>query len=485
MRTRIALVCTVWGPEFTNFFCQYSLASLLSPTNLPRAAAKYDFTLLLYTGENDLARMRAHENFRRVSELVDITPVFLDSLPAAARQGHWIQWHHALSCSGDFSSFILLIPDCLYANDAIERIAASLETSDIVYYCIPQVCIEPIVPRLDEVSRKVVGDTPYSYLDFSKTDIASLFLKFINPRYAVALDRPDYFVSHPEFMLRPTKGRLELHELTCHPLAVSNRAKSVSYTFNSPAAATSTAFLDLLAIGVEYTLKYVEQYFRWPAAGMQLSRSATLASWSYIYFERGAAEYNKTQIEITAAGTEAVGQRRCVVENPRSKYARALIEYRSTLYAIYDGPARACRRNVRSAIALAMSLSGFRKPLMSDGKPLTILLPTSATAGRILDKLYDLEDPQNVLKFLLMHVIPGQLVLKMQHPFVLERAAGRPLYRPRLRVIDPALVRSMPASITGRIESQPTYVADGVIAYMAAIEYGPVADFIERLTTPT
>jgi fasciclin domain-containing protein len=485
MRTRIALVCTVWGPEFTNFFCQYSLASLLSPTNLPSAAAKYDFTLLLYTEENDLARMRAHENFRRVSELVDIKPVFLASLPSAARHGHWIQWHHALGSSGEFSSFILLIPDCLYTNDAIERIAASLEISDIVYYCIPQVCIEPIVPHLDEMSRKVIGDAPYSYLDFNQTDIASLFLKFINPRYAVALVKPDYFVSHPEYLLRPTKGRLELHELTCHPLAVSSRAMSVSYTFNSPAAATSTTFLDMLAVGVEYTLKYVEQYFRWPATGMQLSRYATLAHWSYIYFERGAAEYNKTQIEITAAGIEAVGQRRCVVENPRSKYARVLIEYHSTLYAIYDSPARACRRNVRSAIALAMSLSGFRKQLMSDGKPLTVLLPTSAAANRILDKLYDLGDPQNVLKFLLMHVIPGQLILRMQHSFVLERTVGRPPHRPRLRVIDPALVRSMPASITGQIKSQPTYVADGVITYSAAIQYGPIAEFIERLTTWT
>ncbi len=51
MRTRIALVCTVWGTAFTDFFCQYSLASLLSPAGLARATKAYDFTLLLYTLE--------------------------------------------------------------------------------------------------------------------------------------------------------------------------------------------------------------------------------------------------------------------------------------------------------------------------------------------------------------------------------------------------------------------------------------------------
>ena len=481
MRTRIALVCTVWGAEFTQFFCQYSLATLLSPTSLPRAAAGHDFTLLLYTLEEDLVRMRAHPNFRKLATLVDVKPVLLETLPPAARRGHWIQWHHALLSANEFSSFILLIPDCLYANDAIERIADSLQANDIIYYCIPQVCLEPLRPYLDEAAKPVNGDSPYSYLDFSKLDIASLFVKFINPRYAVALHRPDYFVTHPEYVLRPTKGRVELHELTCHALAVSSRATSVSYTLNSPTETAKTAFLEVLAIGVEYTFKYFEQYFRWPSSRMQLSRFSTLAGWSHTFFEPGAAEYNKTQIEIAVAGLEAVAQRRTPVQNPRFKYARTAIEYYAAMYAIYDGPARQSEREVRRAIALAMSLPGFRKAIMHDDGPSTIFLPTSKGASRILKLLYGLGNPRHVLKFILMHVIPGRLMLKFGQSFVLEQAAGRPSYRPRLRVIDPALAHVLSNAITGRVVSLPTCISDRVIAYPAPIQYGPTDDFVQRL----
>src|ERR1700722_4785250 len=65
MRPRVALVCTVWGAEFCDFFCQYSLATLLSPTNLPRAGDNHDLTLLLYTTKQDLGRIEAHPNFRK------------------------------------------------------------------------------------------------------------------------------------------------------------------------------------------------------------------------------------------------------------------------------------------------------------------------------------------------------------------------------------------------------------------------------------
>jgi hypothetical protein len=482
MRTRIALVCTVWGAEFTDFFCQYSLATLLSPANLPRACAAHDFTLLLYTAEDDLARMRSHANFRKLATMVDIKPVFFGSLPPAARTGHWIQWHHALLSADEFSSFILLIPDCLYANDTFQQIADALEDNDVVFYCIPQICLEPSLPFLDSVVQSVGGENPHSYLDFSELDIASLFVKFINPRYAVALHRPDYFVTHPEYMLRASKGQIDIHELTCHALAVSSRAKNVSYAFNPLSEFPKTAFLGLLAVGVEYTFKYFEQYFRWPSSGMQLSRHGTLASWSYTFFERGVSQYNKTKTEIAVSGLDASALRRTEISNPRVKYARAAFQYYATLYAVHAGPAGGCRPEVKRALALAMSLPGFRKLVMNEAGPLTILLPVSADASAILDILYDIGEPQYLFKFMLMHAMPGRLMLRAGQAFVLERAATQPSYRPRFRIADPALTESLSAAVTGRIASQAAYVNDDLIAYTATIHYGPADKFVQKLT---
>jgi hypothetical protein len=480
MRTRIALVCTVWGPEFTDFFCQYSLATLLSPTNLPRASATYDFTLLLYTLEDDLARMRGHRNFRKLATLVNIRTVLIETLPSGARRGHWIQWHHALLSSNEFSSFILLIPDCLYANDAIEKIAQSLETNDIVYYCIPQICIEPVLSYLDGASHVSEGENPYSFLDFHRLDIASIFVKYINPRYAVALDRPEFFVTHPEYVLHAAKDNLQIHEITCHSLAVSNRARAVSYTLNPSSKSVTIGFLELLAVGVERTLKYLEQYYRWPSHGMMRTRHATLAGWYYSFFESRATDYSNTKTDITVSGLQALAQQRTSVTSSRVKYARNSQEYYAAFYAIYSGPANNCQPEVRRAMALAICLPGFRKAVMSIGRPFTIILPVCEQAIPILDILYGLGDPRQTFRFLLMHVVQGRLMLKVGQTFVFERTAGEPSYRPRLRVIEPELARYLSNSITGEIQAQPTYVTDDVIAYIAKVQYGSPHDFVQN-----
>ena len=481
MRPRVALVCTVWGAEFCDFFCQYSLATLLSPTNLPRAGDNHDLTLLLYTTKQDLGRIEAHPNFRKAAALIKVKPILLETLPLAARSGHWIQWHHALLNSEQFNSFILLIPDCLYANNALPQIVEALQSKDVVFYCIPQVSIEPLLGPLQGALRPVDGDQPYAYLDFSESDIASLFVKYINPRYAVALYKPDYFVTHPEYILRASKNQIDIHELTCHALAVSSRAKSISYTLSPMFDFQNRAFLGLLAIGVEYTFKYFEQYYRWPASRMQLSRQTALASWSYSFFERGFTEYSNTKTQITLSGLSATAQSRTKISDPWIKHTRAAFEFYAVLYAIYSGPAAACPPAVKRAIALAMSLPGFRKHAMKLTGPATILLPAADEAASVLDVLYRANDPELLFRFILLHILPGRLMLKRGQAFILEPIAAEPSYRRRFRIADTALTDSLVDNVTGRVTSAASHVNDDFIAYTAAIRYGLPQDIVGRL----
>ncbi len=480
MRSPIALVCTVWGTEFCDFFCRYCLATLLNPANLPRACAADDFTLLLYTTKDDLEHIRAHPNFRKLAGLIDVKPILLETLPPGARTGHWIQWHHALLSSGQFAAFILLIPDCLYANDALPQIADALRQNDVVFYCIPQVCIEPLMAPLQQALKPVEGEPGCSYLDFSEQDIAGLFVKYVTPRYAVALDRPDYFVTHPEYILRASKGQIDINELSFHALAVSSRAKSISFALN-PMSDFPKAFLGLLAVGVEYTFKYFEQYFRWPASGMQLSRQTTLASWSYTFFERGLSEYNDTKTEIAVSGLAASAQRRTSISDPRFKYIRAVFAFYATLYAIRSGPAASCPPAVRQAIALAMSLPGFRKIMMGLAGPVTIIIPTSDDVLTVLEALYGTNDPQRLFKFFLMHVMPGRLMLKHEQAFILEEITDQPAHVRRFRVVDPALIESLSAAVTGQVASHATYVNDDLIAYGVNMHYGPAQQLVRQL----
>lgn len=477
MRPRIALVCTVWGTQFTEFFCRYSLASLLTPTNLPEASAEYDFTLLLYTSEQDLLRMQRHPNFRKLREVVEITPVLLEALPSGAWHGHWIQWHHALLRSDEFSSFILLIPDCVYANQAVKQIADLLHTKDIVYYCIPQVCLEPTLPYLDSIMQQGDPDAA-SQLNLSDLDVASLFVRFITPRYAVALQKPDYFVTHPEFTLQVTHGKIEIHELTCHALAISNRAKDISYTFNPNSQSGKIGFLNLLGVGVEYTFKYFEQYFRWPSSHMQLSRYSTLTSWSHHFLAHGASDYSETTTEISVSGLAASALKRKPVASGRMKYARAILEHNAAFYAIYSSLPANCPADVRRAIALAVCLPGFRKAAMREQRPLTVLVPTSGNIAQTLGAIYDLGDPRRFFRLLLMHMLPGRLLLKLGQSFVLEQIPEQPSYRPRFRIIDAELSSSLRQAVTGRISSQATMLTDDLIVYLVDVQYGAPEKFV-------
>jgi hypothetical protein len=469
-KKRVALVCTVWGAKFLEIFCDYSLASLLAPANLPWASASYDLTFVIYTTKADVVQLQAHENVRRVAELVDVKFIFLETLPAAARHGHWIQWQHAFLRAGDFSAFVLIIPDCVYANSLLQKVLGALAANDIVYYSLPQVCLEPIVPRLRRERTQVQS---HSTLDLTENRIISLFLEYINPKHAVAIYKPDYFITHPEYVLAARKGRLELTELACHPLAVSSRATSLSYSFNPADESPKTAFLEILGFSCELTLKYIEQYFRWRSDRMDLSRCSNLASWDFTFREQGALEYAKTKTDVALSGLEALSQQRTEVTRPQVVYGNAAALYQSAFFSLYS-VAASCDKEVRQFIALAMHLPGFRKAIMRQSGPLTIMLPLSIEPVDALDRLYSLRKPELLIKFLLAHVVHGKPLLKVGQYFVLDASKRESTGQTRLQAIDGALAPHLTAAVTGTITSQPVYLTRDVVVYMTRLNYGSV-----------
>ncbi len=467
-KKRIALACTVWGEKFLEIFCDYCLASLTAPSNLPWASTAYDITFLIYTREADVGYLQAHENFRQLAKLVDVQFFYLEKFPSAARSGHWIQWQHAVLRAGNFSAFVLVIPDCVYANSLLRKVLGALETNDIIYYSLPQVCLELILPRL---RRERMQAQSFSTLDLTETQIISLLLEYINPKHAVAIYKPDYFITHPEYLLAASKGRLELTELACHPLAVSTRVTSLSYSFNPADESTKTAFLEILGISCEFTLKFIEQYYRWRSDRMDLSRSSNLASWDFTFREQGAIEYAKTKTDITLSGLEALSQQRTEATRPQVVYGNAAALYQSAFFSLYS-VAVDCEKEVRQFIALAMHLPGFRKAIMRESGPLTIMLPLYDEPVDALDRLYSLRRPEPLIKFLLMHVVRGKPLLKLGQHFVLDTSKRESTGETRLQAIDGALASYLTAAVTGTIVSQPVYVTRDIVAYTTRLSYG-------------
>jgi hypothetical protein len=473
---RVALVCTVWGAKFLELFCEYCLPSLLAPGNLPWASTIYDITFVIYASEADIAQLQAHENVRRAAELVDVKFVFLETLPPAARHGHWIQWQHAVLRAGDFSAFVLVVPDCVYANSLLQKVLGALATDDIIYYSLPQVCLEPIVPRL---RRERTQAQSHSTLDLTEKQIISLFVEYINPKHARAMYKPDYLTTHPEYVLAARKGQLELTELVCHPLAVSTRAASLSHSFNPTDESPKTAFLEILGISCESTLKYIAHYFRWRSDRMDLSRCSNLASWYFTFREQGAVEYAKTKVDVALSGLEVLSQQRTKVTRPQIVYSNAVALYQAAFFSLYS-VAAGCEKEVKQFIALAMHLPGFRKAIMRQGGPLTIMLPLYNEPVDALNRLYSLRRPELLIKFLLMHVVRGKPLLKVGQHVLLEASKREATGEIRLQVVDGALASYLTAVVTGMIVSHPVYVTRDVVAYMTRMKYGSIDEFAKN-----
>jgi len=80
------------------------------------------------------------------------------------------------------------IPDCLYANDAVEQILTSSRPRHRHYWH-PADLQGPVLSYLDTMLRR--QEVPLLFLLDSQTRHRQPVLKYVNPRYAVALDRPE------------------------------------------------------------------------------------------------------------------------------------------------------------------------------------------------------------------------------------------------------------------------------------------------------
>jgi hypothetical protein len=475
-KKRVALVCTVWGAAFLETFCEHCLASLLAPGNLPWARTAYDITFLIYTRQADIAALQGNKNLQRVAGLVEVKFVPLEDLPAPALTGHWVQWQHAALQTRDFHALVLIIPDCVYANSLLSKVLGALETKDIIYYSLPQVCLELILPRLRELRSRAGED---GSLDLTENEVLELFIDYINPKHAVALVKPEYFVAHPEWLLNAQRGRLDLMERACHPLAVSSRAASLSHTLNP--AHTDTArlgFFEVLGVSCESTLKYIEQYFHWRADGMNLSRTVNYATWDFNFLEAGAADYAKTQTEIFLSGADIVSQQQIAVTNPRLIFINTLATFHVALWSLYS-MAGNCEREVQQLIALAMQMPGFRKAIMRQRGSLTVMLPLSSSFAAVVSRLYEHGSALCLVDFLLLHVIRGKLALRYNQQFVLDAASGK-TDRTGFRAVDASLAADQRESVTGTVMSHPMYLTPDIVVYYATMNYGPADKLIKR-----
>src|SRR5262245_31047886 len=208
-KSRVALVCLVWGEEFADFFARYCVRSLLEPRNIPLISREQEVTLLLYTDMETWTFLERCESFRVLCRVVKVERILLEQLPAAARTNHWVPWQHAVAARNrEFDLFLVIIPDCVYAAGSLSLVVEALDEHDTVYYRLPQVCRETVTIELDRLHKAGGQD----HIGITAHQAVELFIRHVNPKHAAAACSSAYFVNHPEYAIQLAPDSMVISE---------------------------------------------------------------------------------------------------------------------------------------------------------------------------------------------------------------------------------------------------------------------------------
>jgi hypothetical protein len=457
------------------------LPTVLVRENLPWLAERYDVRLLLYATAADFAAMEEDACFREVKRLAAVRRIGIESFVAGARN-HWTFWQHGVAeLKDNHDAFIILIPDCIYGNDSLRRIATALESHDIVYYAVPQICRELVVGHLEQAIGRAAGDPAVRLLDLSNRELSTIFVKYINPKHAAAVSHPDYFLTHPEYVLDVSPGRVGVIEHLSHPLAIRSSAGSITRAFSPAGTDHDVAHLGLLGLGCEFTLKFIEQYYRWPAESMQASRIPSLGSWCYTFREHGMAGYAKTQARVILHGSEVIGAERAPATSRRNRYANVALSVLQSQFAVFEFANAAGNLEARRCVALAMCLPGVRRRIMALGGLVTVLLPGSGNLGAILQAVEKDGSPAAFVEFCMMHVMPGHLHLRRGETFRLWPADGATGRTQHVQLVAPGLPDPRMSVASGTVRSYANLVSAHVVVYQVDMDYGNIGAILARL----
>lgn len=118
-------ITVVWGQDYTRFFLDAVVPSLLWPGNLPSIAEHCRPAYLLYTTPEDARAMDAHPAFARLRAVTDVETLDIrENIADAAKK-----YEVAAVCHKDAlarvaardAALLLLSPDCVYSDGALRH----------------------------------------------------------------------------------------------------------------------------------------------------------------------------------------------------------------------------------------------------------------------------------------------------------------------------------------------------------------------------
>jgi len=464
MKNNFHLVCSVWGKEFVEFFCTFTIPTLLSDNNLILVASKTQITFTIVTNGESTAYFKKFSAYRELEELVDVQ--FVDSeisTQKLKKTSHWQLWHVGIRARQEINNVAIVIPDCIYADGILNEIYTALQDgADIVYYPLPQVCQELIQRDFDD---------GWEFKNESREFFEKLWIEYLNPKHAALLESSSLRVAHPEYVIRGSQAGLQFIELAGHGLAINQGSPYVSAIFNPLSEKAAISVLKFGGVSCEPTLKFHEQYvgfWRPPGTGMG---AAAYASWAAHFRDDYFDQYSS---HVHSIGLSEEGDGFRDVSLNRFASLRYDLKFAEIVYAVKGAMRERCGQGLIGVLPV-LFLDRFFKRTIVRNVPSVIYLPcdADAIAGHFAEKV--LNGCQKTRRaIVLAHCLENFIQHRIGDCIELEHD-GQPKLGNAKHIIDQNEMSVEPSShvtIRGSVVSRPTLLRQNLfLVFYKPLEY--------------
>ena len=405
MKIRAASV--IWGRPFVEMFLEVGLRSLLAEGNLPALAKRHRVVYTVFTTAQDAELLQQAPAFARLQQQVQVRISLFSPQETAGGQAasHHLFWSRGFELARRNGEILfLLIPDLLFAKGTLLRWAARFEAGyHAVYTPGPQVVLETLLPELR--GRFPTGTEALALDD---GELQDLLFRHLHPLHASMLRDSPRRVAHPEYDIRPVKGRgFVLREWTANPFCM-DPAFFASFTNLSPNDHLgSIATEPCSTVSVEPLFKHHRWYYRpWRLDELRLSQ---LGQWWDIFGPPGCIEYSGRVQEFCLKDDDEwrAGRARAIAGG---RFTRHQLWAATQIYRLIAHLQQSGQHRSAGFVAMALYGASLRRRIAINSGAV-LFLPSDA-AYELLDdaQLNDLLTPgreQELIDLIRDHIIPS------------------------------------------------------------------------------
>lgn len=157
-KKKYILIMVVWGGEYTQFFLDFGMASLLATGNIPQVAQNFDFVLHIYTTAEDGRKISGHPLIQKASEYISIECFHVLNKESSAEKNKYDMRSFCISLAiekaKEMLPCVLLLgsPDVIWGENSLSVCCFLIESGyDVVNVAaLNRVSFETLVPALKQ-----------------------------------------------------------------------------------------------------------------------------------------------------------------------------------------------------------------------------------------------------------------------------------------------------------------------------------------------